>query len=917
MGSLFERLLSFLIREKSALAISNGIAASFITQCCSSPSFFEDFGKKGLPETENTQKRPHRNFIKAREKGQPKKQKRNGPSIMKRIQCACVASTQARDLLCRLLSSALVVNTRSHSFDASSSSSSFGRGRNSQLGDDDDARDLASEWNMVDPSQSAAMEGWPRLSEEPASSSSSLYRLDSSAEGERDEDFLLDQDDMESSAGWEMAEDGLEQQHYDQDRHVHRSRASSHHALQQQQQHSRDGWRRDSHNSTQAEAVPTFALPYQVVMSTGGEDGGQLRWSTWAEAVRVFAKTANHLRGIYAPSVDEQRLILRHCAGSTFGAIAAVEILRRDCEQNQLHPRVAVDVLDRLTNLQAYGIAAHILTRDLGASSTQTRQSDGAPIPVFSAEDGCRLPPYAGKAVLQFLTATRNWEGALTFVSSNPQLIARASVMRLLIRCVATFGGVHRGMATLEAFHAERRRHIERMARRRDDQSDSGKLSRQWTAVSLHNAANIGMVDYLAVKAHDAAVQVGSRLIADVLATGAVLPPTVIGRIMPLVEGTPNFQWHDALRLFAQLRLLEGPPSKIPYVCVHAMTRALSRIDFASEVPVPTMIHTTARKFEAKHVHGLRTIVLPATEHIFSLFHGYLIPLSKALAVPFWGFRIDTRGLGAIVREMALENDRAGFRDTVLLLDTNVLVWMATQNRSINSLLPAIRKAHPHLASKPFKRVVVPFTVLEEVHGLIWGNGAAFPRKLRRVMWSRLRTLLSDSALEMGFSTQTSFSPTAQRTFHLLSYATEFPTAAYQLISRSVMQGPSPPMDHIVTRSKRGANRDESIMNLCLFFQQAERSDTLRGKNLRVPIGAFRGAFLRYHVRRLVGDSVGPASDELLLVTFDRRMSHQADALGVDTFPLFAGSRSRCRMVVNEVLSNSSSEAVADATSNQ
>ena len=145
-------------------------------------------------------------------------------------------------------------------------------------------------------------------------------------------------------------------------------------------------------------------------------------------------------------------------------------------------------------------------------------------------------------------------------------------MLRTLIRCVATFAGAEQGMATLMRFHAERRRCVEHMSRQREEQSDSAKLLRQWTSVSLQNAANFGMIDYYVEKCHDAGVQIGTRLLADVYATGATLSPSAVGRISPLVENTPNFQWHDALRLFVgQLRVLDGPPSKIPFTCVHAL----------------------------------------------------------------------------------------------------------------------------------------------------------------------------------------------------------------------------------------------------------------------------------------------------------------------------------------------------------
>ena len=118
-------------------------------------------------------------------------------------------------------------------------------------------------------------------------------------------------------------------------------------------------------------------------------------------------------------------------------------------------------------------------------------------------------------------------------------------------------------------------------------------------------------------------------------------------------------------------------------------------MDLASDVPVPTSIFSTARKLEAKHVQGLRNIIVPALEHLYGQFYGYLIPLSKALAADLRGFHLETRSMVNLMRELsATVLDKLGnTRDTILVLDSNILIWMAMQNRSIDSLFPAIRKA--------------------------------------------------------------------------------------------------------------------------------------------------------------------------------------------------------------------------------
>ena len=85
------------------------------------------------------------------------------------------------------------------------------------------------------------------------------------------------------------------------------------------------------------------------------------------------------------------------------------------------------------------------------------------------------------------------------------------------------------------------------------------------------------------------------------------------------------------------------------------------------------------------------------------------------------------------------------------------------------------------------------------------------------------------------------------------------------------MQGPFPAVDHVQKPRKKMHNKDENIVNVCLCLQQAMRSDTLNKKTSTRPYWDVSRVVLRFHTRRLLGDSVGPASDDILLVTLGVR----------------------------------------------
>lgn len=570
--------------------------------------------------------------------------------------------------------------------------------------------------------------------------------------------------------------------------------------------------------------------------------------SSWEEAVTIFDKCCAAVTPVAKPRVDEVVSLLSapSVAASVWAqTLVYFQTLKGTCGMNPPPQRVVAHMINIFRRKNRMHYALHISKHDLQS--------------VWSGRVDLTID--ASKAVLDLFVAESSWREAAALVAQRPILQSSPGAMAALIRVVARSHSIAKAIEVFNELRVLRRTNLEDPAVVPNDRT-------RWAnplLVTFAANALVQVVAQLPGAGHMALVQ---QLIAEQLATGA---PMMLDAYLPLGRMMNSVgRWAEVLSTLAhRFNVFDVGLNRQPLSVLTLMRTCMMHIDPYHAVSNAEALRILAMRADPTHqfIGSLNPkLSLTFSRTIHQQFASYIIPLSLALnnaTLP--EVRMHSRDVSQFCAAAVRDND------AIVVLDTNVVLHLALRNMTVRTLLESVRQTHPHMRDYKLATVIVPFTVVSELSSFIKTRGMKSMR-VRRQTWDRVVRILQETVV--------------------LSFSAEFPCVVFQLISNIAM-------DNIVTKHRstftKRRNPDKSIMNVLLCLQAELRhaeinSQAAVNRNSR---STLTSSFLRFHVRRLLGQTDKPGSDRLVLLTFDRDFSLTARWLGVHTFPRFKNGGAR------------------------
>lgn len=666
--------------------------------------------------------------------------------------------------------------------------------------------------------------------------------------------------------------------------------------------------------------------PYSYILRTRRNE-----LTFWGDALTLLHKVSRTASPFIRPSPREQCEMLDVMASQWSLALMYFVVLKKAAKVDQVNPNVVAHLLHLLRTSGSYHLAKHVVETDLP----------------YYQDESFAMPTNVAKAVFELEASAGNWLDAVKLVAMRHQLMRSPGAIGILMKAIARQAGVDQAMTSLRCFREFRRLQIESFDKRIDgsgastqplasappdlydidavvaDEADGvvGTLASRepsrhrdssevdgtfrdertatlWLDNRFVSYPNVAVLSSFRALPGVTAFHQALELVADNLSTGNALSLHEFSTIGEMLNR--RGEWQLALDIMVnRFDVLETGFGNLPITIPRTVMNSLACYDPYTDVStadlLAAMLSSAHESERVVQSYSNRKLSLVFPQAIFGVFRKYLMPLSVELAT-----RLRVQCIPTPAHELM---DKAiADNDVTVVIDTNVLMWCAQKNLTLESFFPPMREVHQHLNSTlcdglspegknknvapPLQNIVLPFTALLETYRLVFER----PRrnKVKKMLWNRIQLLLRRSNVKV------------------LSYSSEFPTVAFQLISRGVMRDIDGRSVSQAPESSTGRkNPDENIMNVCLSLQCRARWEMAsRSTNQAVTPGSASGAFLKYHVRRLVGQATGPASDRVILFTFDKGLSFQADLLGIDTFPLYSGPLSRCKRSRNSAVND-------------
>ncbi|CUG88965.1 Hypothetical protein, putative [Bodo saltans] len=569
--------------------------------------------------------------------------------------------------------------------------------------------------------------------------------------------------------------------------------------------------------------------------------------STWVQAVEILEKGCAVVSPIMKPRTDEVMDLLTGvpAISSSVWAMAIVygHVIKKACRCDPPPQRAVAHMIDMYRMKSAIRKARAISKADLEA--------------VWKGR--VELTNDASQAVLTLFAAEGSWMEAISLVQQRLNLQTSPSALAAVLTVVAKRHSITKGIEVYQAI-----RHI-----RSENLADPALIPHDralWANPAIVPLAATALLRNIKHLPGDASFQLAQRLLAEQLSSGHPLQLTAF---IPFAEMmNRRGMWAEVLSTMAhKFGVFQAGLHLQSRSVLTALRSALLQVDPYHEVSSAELlrllsIRTDPRQKISGAVNPKLTLAFSRSIHY--QFSAYTLPLSIALSKVVCP---EVRMLHGELKHLVVEAVKQ--QDTIIVLDTNVIIHLAQRNMSVRSLLPALHRDYPHLQQKPLALFVVPFTVAAELSAVM-NKRSRHNQQEKRVLWNRVIRILKETTV--------------------VSFATEFSSVAYRLISSLVMETVATKYS---SNFHRNYNPDQSIINCILSIQAEARIASYTADN-SCSRSSMMSSLLRVHVRRLLGQLSTPITDAVLLVTFDRELSRIADWLGIDTFPRFAGAESRC-----------------------
>lgn len=545
------------------------------------------------------------------------------------------------------------------------------------------------------------------------------------------------------------------------------------------------------------------------------------RAQSWADVIRAYSQCRTYLHNSYQPTTAELQHGLSQMNNAWalslfyYGFIKASPLTESTAAAATPEHSLVVTMIQRYKALNYTKGLTRIIEEDVNSATL-----DGA------------------KSKITLAAFTGMWAVALSTLLSNPKLHQNVPVRRTVLAALAGHNQWRRGLAVL----------------------------RMPPAMDLRPTVVRPLVRCFGrLRMTDMAL----RLTAASLAAGYTFDTALLSALLVTLQETN--QWRAALaaaqhmHLFAATRV-EGQKNVALF---NQLVNCLYEADLYSDYTVAEVVQGVQDRSNPREdvvpAQASRTkpfrVRLPV--EVYQHFQGVLMPLSllysKIMRLPRWY----SRSVANIATTAVKENN------TVLVLDTNFLLQLVNKNLSVEHFYAYMKQQFPDTQRYNFATIVVPFTVLQEAHMMIWSGKDRLPLPIKTLLWSRVTALVE------------------QPNVYALSLAGEYPCTALSVVTKLAYSK----MPENVAGNFRH-DPDLRILNVCVSLQHSLRSIKItENQGGVVPLeGIALFAMLKYHVRRYCNAVKGCCVDRLVLCTMDKRMAQGADLLGIRVFPNISGS---------------------------
>lgn len=531
---------------------------------------------------------------------------------------------------------------------------------------------------------------------------------------------------------------------------------------------------------------------------------------SWADVLRAYSKCRTYLHNCYQPSTAELQFGLSRMDSAWSLSLFYYDFIKSPRTRAPPDASLVVMMIQRCKELTFVKGLKRVIEEDVSSSTIEGAKGKitlasytgmwEVALATLMSQPKLQQSPPLRRTVLATLSAHNQWRRALEVLRMKPALELRPTVVRPLVRCF-------------------------------------GRLE-------LHEMA--------------------LRLTAASLAAGYAFDAALLSALLTTLQDTN--QWSAALEVAQRMQLLsatraEGRKNVVLFnQLVSCLYEANLYGDYTLEEVVLDVLSRSNPRDTATIWREARQKQFRLRLHseVFQHFQGVLLPLSqlysKIMRIPRWY----SRSISHIVTAAVKDNT------VVLVMDTNFLLQLVHKNLSPEHFYAYIKQQYPDIHAYSCATIVVPFTVLQEAHMLIWSTRARMSMSTRTLLWSRVVAIVE------------------QPHVYALSLAGEYPSTSLGIIPKlayaKMPQNVAGSFEH---------DPDLRILNVCVslqhYLRHAKITENLGGLPPVEGIALF--AFLKYHVRRYSNTVKGCSVDRLLLCTMDRRMAHAAEELGIRTFP--------------------------------
>lgn len=530
--------------------------------------------------------------------------------------------------------------------------------------------------------------------------------------------------------------------------------------------------------------------------------------TNWVEALQCYLRCAGALQGIYSPTNSELIHGIKKMTTSWGLTLFYYNMVKRSsicCVESS----VAAAALQQYQTLGNFNGMKRIFDEDIDVHTAIGAQS-----------------------ALILASHTGMWEKALHLYQSNPSLSRNSRIRKSIVKTLSLHNLWEVSLGIL-----------------------GNQYSRDVTPSLIQPVVkSLSRLNH-----HDKALKIA----ANSFAAGYTINTELFFGLIYTIERCSGWcsalQCAHDLRLFSQQTILKGYHLALYNALVDCLYESNVYHGFSIDEVITDITERLSHRVNfSRNSDSRKSFRLLTFQDVQQRYLSIIQPLShsyeKLIKIPFWYLKNPS----SIVDEIYQSNS------TGIVLDTNFIMQCISKNLPLDHFLPSIIHQYPEIKDRNFDVTVIPFTVVQEVHHLVWDTQSRMRYAVRVLLWSRFLAFVRRSNV------------------YCIPLSTEYPCTFLSILTEMAYK-----------KSNRDSsccyrsNPDVRILNLCLaltHYIRCKEIGLLQGSTPTEGIMLF--SYLKYHVRRFTNTVKSPTSNRLLLCTLDKSLSKAAIDAGLLSFPL-------------------------------